>query len=183
MGRAIMSVFSQRAQVPDANQAASPMGAPSEQSSSAEIKGSAQRSIITLGKTLVFKGELCADEDMALLGRVEGSVTHTGTLTVEVGGTVLGDVRGRLITIKGTVEGDIEASESVVVVPGAVVTGDIVAPRISIIEGATFNGTVEMVTSAATATPKVATSPADVATLTDEAADQLLRWLSARRKV
>ncbi len=32
---------------------------------------------MVLGKTLSFKGELAADEDLLLMGRVEGTITHT----------------------------------------------------------------------------------------------------------
>jgi len=105
----------------------------------------AKQQVTTLGKTLFFKGTLFADEDMVLLGRVEGAIEHTGNLTVGVGGMVAGDVVARTVTIKGTVEGDIEASESVLVALGAVVKGDIKAPRISIVEGAEFNGAIVMI--------------------------------------
>jgi cytoskeletal protein CcmA (bactofilin family) len=104
---------------------------------------------MVLGKTLHLKGELAADEDLVLLGRIEGSIRHTESLTVGVGGVVIGDVRGRVVTIKGTVKGDIEASEAIVIALSAVVTGDIMAPRVSIVEGAQVNGAVRMVTVSA----------------------------------
>jgi cytoskeletal protein CcmA (bactofilin family) len=97
-----------------------------------------------LGKTLVFKGELWADEDLVLQGRVEGSIHHEQNLTVGPDGVVIGDVRARTILIEGTVEGDLHGSASVVVAATAKVRGNIVAPRIGIMEGATFNGAVDM---------------------------------------
>jgi cytoskeletal protein CcmA (bactofilin family) len=42
------------------------------------------------------------------------------------------------------VDGDLFASDSITVAPTANVTGDLVAPRISIVEGAMFNGSVHM---------------------------------------
>jgi cytoskeletal protein CcmA (bactofilin family) len=102
------------------------------------------RPLMVLGKTLHLKGELSADEDLVLLGRVEGSIHHTENLTIGVGGVVMGDVRGRVVTVKGTVKGDIEATESIVIALSAVVTGDMAAPRISIVEGAQVNGAVRM---------------------------------------
>jgi cytoskeletal protein CcmA (bactofilin family) len=104
----------------------------------------ADRSVMTLGKLLTFKGEMSADEDMVFLGRMEGSISHTESLTVGVGGVVVGNLRARLLVIKGSVEGDLEASESIVIAPTAVVSGDLAAPRISIVEGAMFNGSVRM---------------------------------------
>ena len=100
--------------------------------------------VMVLGKTLVFKGELSADEDLLLFGRVEGSIEHSSSLTVGIGGVVIGDIRARAITIKGTVEGDLDATESITITPSANVVGDIAAPRVCIVEGAQFNGAVEM---------------------------------------
>jgi cytoskeletal protein CcmA (bactofilin family) len=128
----------------------------SDEAAAAMAEGllAADRSVMTLGKMLTFKGELSADEDMVLLGRVEGSITHTESLTVGVGGVVIGNVRARVITIKGTVEGDLNASDSITITPTANVTGDLVAPRISIVEGAIFNGSARM-SSPAVAEAKV----------------------------
>lgn len=100
--------------------------------------------VMVLGKTLSFKGELSAEEDMLLLGRVEGSIRHTSSLTVGIGGVVVGNIHARVLVIKGNVDGDVEATESVTIAPTAQVTGDIVAPSVCIVEGAQFNGAVEM---------------------------------------
>jgi cytoskeletal protein CcmA (bactofilin family) len=108
------------------------------------VLAAADRSVMTLGKLLTFKGEMSADEDMVFLGRMEGSISHTESLTIGVGGVVVGNLRARLLVIKGTVDGDLEASESIVITPTAIVTGDLVSPRISIVEGAMFNGAVRM---------------------------------------
>ncbi len=125
------------------------------------------RAVMTLGKTLTFKGELSADEDMVLLGRVEGSINHTESLTVGVGGVVIGDLRARVIVIKGTVEGDLEATESITVAPNANVQGDLIAPRVSVVEGAIYNGIVRMTRLAAEAE-----KPDEV--LRDKTVDQML---------
>ena len=131
------------------------------------------RSVMTLGKTLSFKGELSADEDMVLLGRVEGSIKHTESLTVGVGGVVIGDVRARVITVKGTVEGDLEATESIVIAPNANVVGDLMAPRVSVVEGALFNGSVHM-TRSVVELPKASSPVAPGEVLRDSAVDQML---------
>jgi cytoskeletal protein CcmA (bactofilin family) len=65
-------------------------------------------------------------------------------VTIALGGVVTGNVYARTITIRGTVEGDVEATESATVAPSAVLNGDIVAPRVSIVDGAEFNGCVKM---------------------------------------
>jgi len=145
------------------------------------VQESSPRAAIKLGKTLVFRGELSVGEDVLLLGRVEGSFAHSESLTVGVGGVVIGDITGRTLIVKGTIEGDIEASESVVIMPGAVVAGDIVAPRINIIEGAQFNGSVKM-TSPVVEQPKNNVKLTAEGGLTEEAVDQLLSLLNERKK-
>src|ERR1700731_3342803 len=73
------------------------------------------RKVSVLGKTLVFKGELSADEDIILQGRVEGSIHHTQSVTVGIDGVVIGDTHARSIVVEGTVEGDLRGVVSVLI--------------------------------------------------------------------
>jgi cytoskeletal protein CcmA (bactofilin family) len=100
--------------------------------------------IPVLGKTLLFRGELTAEEDVILQGRVEGSIRHASNLIIGTDGSVLGDVYARHLTVEGLVEGDLHCSEAAIVRTTAQVRGNIFAPRVGIMEGATFNGRVEM---------------------------------------
>lgn len=97
-----------------------------------------------LGPTLYFKGELSAEEDLLIQGRVEGSITHTQRLTVGAQGTVKANVRAALIIVEGTVDGDLHADRSVVVKDSATVYGNIHSPSVSIMEGANFTGSIDM---------------------------------------
>jgi cytoskeletal protein CcmA (bactofilin family) len=95
--------------------------------------------VSVLGPTLRFRGELSAQEDLIIQGSVEGSITHTQSLTVGTDGTMKGDIRARVIVIDGKVEGDMYATESVNIRATAKVKGNVFAPRVGIIEGA-FSG-------------------------------------------
>jgi cytoskeletal protein CcmA (bactofilin family) len=97
-----------------------------------------------LGPTLRFRGELSAQEDLIIQGSVEGSITHTQSLTVGTDGTMKGDIRARVIVVDGKVDGDLYATESVSIRATAKVKGNVFAPRIGITEGAFFQGQVEM---------------------------------------
>jgi cytoskeletal protein CcmA (bactofilin family) len=98
-----------------------------------------------LGKSLVFKGELTANEDLLIQGRVDGSITHTAsTLTIGAHGDVKADITARRVIVQGKLEGDIRASESVVVEVSANVRGNIVAPRVTLKDGAKFRGSIDM---------------------------------------
>jgi cytoskeletal protein CcmA (bactofilin family) len=111
----------------------------------------AETRVPVLGKTLLFRGELTAEEDVILQGRVEGSIRHARNLIIGTDGSVLGDVYASHLTVEGLVEGDLHCSEAVIVRATAQVRGNIFAPRVGIMEGATFNGRVEMDPNAAAA--------------------------------
>jgi cytoskeletal protein CcmA (bactofilin family) len=97
-----------------------------------------------LGPTLVFKGELIAEEDLVLKGRVEGSIQHTASLKIGKEGTVKGNVKAKNITVEGTVEGDLFGAESVTVQADARVRGNIFARNVSLAEGSRFKGSIDM---------------------------------------
>jgi cytoskeletal protein CcmA (bactofilin family) len=102
-----------------------------------------------LGPTLRFRGELSAQEDLIIQGSVEGSITHTQSLTVGTDGSMKGDIRARVIVVDGKVDGDLYATESVNIRATAKVKGNVFAPRVGITEGAFFQGQVEMQPSGA----------------------------------
>jgi cytoskeletal protein CcmA (bactofilin family) len=97
-----------------------------------------------LGPTIQFKGELSAEEDLVILGTIEGSINHKQRLTIGAGGTVRANVEAQLVVIEGTIEGDVRAEKSVSVKETAHMTGNITAPSVTILQGATFNGSVDM---------------------------------------
>ena len=97
-----------------------------------------------LGPTLYFKGDLSAEEDLLIQGRVEGAIHHTQRLTVGAQGTVKANISAQTIIVEGTVDGDLQAEKSVVVKDTAKVRGNIYAPSISILEGAAFSGSIDM---------------------------------------
>ena len=104
---------------------------------------SAER-VSVLGPTLHFKGELHADEELLIKGRIEGSITHSQRVTVCAEGTVTANVRAQVIVVEGTVTGDLQAEKSVLVRETARLRGNITAPSVSIVEGAHVTGGIDM---------------------------------------
>ncbi|HXZ60590.1 MAG TPA: polymer-forming cytoskeletal protein [Steroidobacteraceae bacterium] len=100
--------------------------------------------VSVLGPTLHFKGELHADEEVLIKGRIEGSITHSQRITVCAEGTVSANVRAQMIIVEGTVNGDLQAEKSVIVRETAKLRGNINAPNVSIVEGAHFTGGIDM---------------------------------------
>ena len=102
------------------------------------------KQLSVLGPTLVFKGELSAEEDLLIQGRVEGSIQHNQSLTVGKEGSVKANIKAQYITVEGTVEGDLFGTKAVLVREGGDVRGNIFSPTVSLVEGARFNGSVDM---------------------------------------
>ena len=101
--------------------------------------------VSVIGESLHFKGELSAGEDLVIEGKVEGQINQGKCcLTVKPKGQLVANVNATKIFIEGTVKGDLTATVSVTVRESGVVTGNIVAPKVAITEGATFNGSIEM---------------------------------------
>ena len=97
-----------------------------------------------LGPTLKFKGELTADEDLLIQGQVEGIIRHSSSLTIGEGGKVKADVTAEYIAVEGRVQGDLKGSKCVKIRETARIDGNIVSPKVSLVEGATFNGKIDM---------------------------------------
>jgi cytoskeletal protein CcmA (bactofilin family) len=100
--------------------------------------------VSVFGPTLRFKGELKAQEDIKIEGRIEGTIHHQQRVTVGTKGEVVATVTAASIDVDGRVQGDMNAKKSIKVSQTAVVRGNIRAPSVSITEGANFNGGVTM---------------------------------------
>lgn len=108
-----------------------------------------ERKVAVLGPTLRFKGELSAEEDFILQGRIEGSINHTQSVTIGTEGAVVGNIYARVVVVDGSVDGDLHGVESVVVHETGRVAGNIFAPRVGLVDGAVFNGRIDMTGSGA----------------------------------
>ena len=100
------------------------------------------RSVI--GPTLVIKGEITAEEDLLVLGTIEGSIEHDQTLTVHAQGTVRAAIKAREVIVEGTIEGDVFGTRRIKVCDTGRVIGNVVAPTVGVTEGAVFKGMIDM---------------------------------------
>ena len=123
------------------------------------LDAAASQKMSVLGKTLVFKGELTANEDLLIQGRVEGSITHAAShLAIGANGTVSADIHAQRVIVQGKLEGDVHATESVTVEVSANVRGNLYAPRVALKDGAKFRGSIDMDSGAAASPAKGAGS-------------------------
>ena len=127
-----------------------------------------------LGPTLKFNGELTADEDLLIQGRIEGSIRHTSSLTIGESGHIKADVRAEYIVVEGRVEGDLKGSKCVKIRESAKIDGNIVSPNVSLVEGAKFNGKIDMDSdpAAKSESKPVATPNVDAVAAADDSTDE-----------
>src|SRR3954465_12435393 len=99
----------------------------------------------TIGKSLIIKGEVTGSEALYIDGRVEGSINLAGNrVTIGRNGVVSANVVAREIVIIGKVRGNLNASDRVDIRNEGSLTGDVIAQRISIEDGAFFKGGIDI---------------------------------------
>jgi cytoskeletal protein CcmA (bactofilin family) len=98
-----------------------------------------------IGSSIQINGDLRGDEDLRIEGKVSGTVElKNSVLTIGKEGKVKADVYAKSIAVDGETKGDLYATERVSVHVNARVQGNIIAPKVSIEEGAHFKGSIEM---------------------------------------
>jgi cytoskeletal protein CcmA (bactofilin family) len=97
-----------------------------------------------IGPSIHIKGEVTAQEPLTIAGHVDGSVQVTGhSLTVAPEGHVNANINADTIVVGGRVYGKLQAASRIVVHQTATIEGDLIAPAISLAEGANVQGRVE----------------------------------------
>jgi cytoskeletal protein CcmA (bactofilin family) len=103
------------------------------------------KNVSVIGPTLVFKGELSADEDLVIEGTIEGTIAHhKKNLTIGAKGRVSADIHASSVLVEGRLDGDIHSDGLVSLANGATVNGNISCARLVLQDGARFNGKIEM---------------------------------------
>jgi cytoskeletal protein CcmA (bactofilin family) len=119
-----------------------------------------------IGRTARVRGRLTGDADLEVQGFVEGEISVSGDVTVDVHGMVGAGIRGRRLVVRGAVKGDLLGEQAILLEEGARVVGDVRAPRVAIAPGALVRGYVETgegTGEALRASRAAATRPAPVA--------------------
>src|SRR5450432_2298949 len=99
----------------------------------------------TIGKSLVVKGEVSGSESLYIDGKVEGAINLPGNrVTVGRNGQVSANITAREVVVLGKVRGNINASDRLDIRSEGSLTGDVIAQRISIEDGAFFKGGIDI---------------------------------------
>jgi len=99
----------------------------------------------SVGPSIHIKGEISGNEDLVVLGRVEGTLSlPKNNVVVGPDGVVQANVNAMSITVEGNVTGELTGSERITITRSGRVQGNIKAPRIVLEDGAKFKGSVDM---------------------------------------
>jgi excisionase family DNA binding protein len=90
--------------------------------------------------TLSFKDPV----NLKINGNFNGTMECRGTLTIGSTASVDAHIIGDNIVIAGKVRGEIIAKKMIVMMPTAVLNGNISTPKLNIVEGAVFQGKCQM---------------------------------------
>lgn len=93
-----------------------------------------------IGRDTKIKGEMSFDSGARILGTFEGKIISAGEVQVGAGANCLAAIEAQRVVVDGHIQGDITAGEVLTLNAEAQVHGDIVANKLIVIEGATFEG-------------------------------------------
>jgi cytoskeletal protein CcmA (bactofilin family) len=119
-------------------------GAKDEQGNELKRRRTDQIPFSIIASDMTVTGDLQTDGVVRVEGRVHGTVRVGSQVLVAEGAIIEGDLHTQEAVVAGQVNGAIHARERVELQATALVTGDILTPRISIIEGARVTGEVKM---------------------------------------
>jgi cytoskeletal protein CcmA (bactofilin family) len=130
---------------PEAKRAAEDAPLPQPRKQAVSQSAVTVRNVAMIGPSIKIKGEVTGDEDLVVQGRVEGTI-DLGDREVSVGesGKVFAEVNAKVIKIDGEVTGNITATEIVMISKLGNVRGNIIAPRVTLEDGARFKGSIDM---------------------------------------
>jgi cytoskeletal protein CcmA (bactofilin family) len=109
-----------------------------------------------IGKSLSIKGEITGSESVLIEGKIEGSITLPhDRVTVGRDGRVSANIAAQDIVVVGEVVGNCNATDHLCIRSEGTLIGDVVVARISVEEGASLTGSIDIVRKQAAPAPRV----------------------------
>lgn len=96
--------------------------------------------ITVIGPDTQIKGEMTFERTARILGRFEGQVSSGGELQVGSTAECVASLDASTVVVDGNVEGNVAARDRIQLNSTARVNGDVVAEKLIVAEGASFNG-------------------------------------------
>ena len=101
--------------------------------------------VANIGKSLHIKGELSGSEDLTIDGKVEGKISLNGQhVTIGPNGHVTAEIHAKSVIVGGQMKGNVIADDRVEIAATGSMLGDVRAPRVVLVDGARFKGSIDM---------------------------------------
>ncbi len=96
------------------------------------------------GKDSLFNGKMTSEGIFRLDGKVEGEISHNGTLIIGETAVIKGKVEVNTLTLNGMLEGEVTAKERLEIHSKGKLYGTISTPILVILDGGIFEGDCRM---------------------------------------
>ncbi len=107
--------------------------------------GLVQNNAMAIGASIRIKGDVTGDEDLIIQGHVEGTINLKGhKVIISKSAKVKANIEANQIIVEGDLTGDMNGAEKVIIRETGNVYGNIIAPRVTLEDGAMFKGSIEM---------------------------------------
>lgn len=104
-----------------------------------------RRDTAVIGASIQIDGHLRGQENLIIEGEVNGTVNLAShTLTIGNQARIKANVFAHTVYVDGTMDGDLYGAEQVLIRKTARMKGNITSPRVSLEDGASFKGSIEM---------------------------------------
>ena len=107
---------------------------------SVNMKNDSKELNTIIGKGSVINGKVSIQNSVRIEGRIIGEVSSTGTVTIGSKGEVEGDIISVNAIVGGKVKGSLKASEKIILEANSIFVGDMQTAKLTIDEGAMFEG-------------------------------------------
>ncbi|MCA9522405.1 MAG: polymer-forming cytoskeletal protein [Myxococcales bacterium] len=101
-----------------------------------------QHSVISDG--IRVSGTIEAAEDLLIRGRVDGDISSSQTVLIDVSGIVKGTLRAQTVIVRGVMVGDVHTKTITQLANEGRMVGNIYSPQVVLDEGAAFRGRIDM---------------------------------------
>ena len=104
-------------------------------------------SVDVIEKSTKIIGNIFSKADFRIDGEVEGNITTSGKVVVGSNGKISGKLNCSNADISGNISGNIEVNETLSLMSGSYVQGEIITGKLSVEEGAQVDATISMKSS------------------------------------